>query len=426
MNRSILVALLLVFMLSGCSKKDGSSDEFTKSEISIDENYQINAEAIEICSYDKDKLTEILNAQSNFTVADELIVNIPASAPVLEFTTREPYIPVWDQDFEEYYGKYKECFEYFFPDHELNEEYLYYYGENSKEEYDDSGVLVKRLSNVKDNKDALMKNEGGSIQFEYNEGMYSEDKGIIFTVGPDVDHCLGIIDRKGVYGSETEGEGIILPPDSEQSFMLADKEISVKAAVSFFEDYINSVPYPKEPNVKMKVTAVEAVKTDDDKYYYRLYTAKCYEGVYFESSLGSMGQFSHITENFISMNLGLMTNSSEVDFIEGITRKMIIEDVSQYEKVVPFDKAAERISSELTDQVEFEVRMAEFVYIRLPIKTAEGYIDINGYPMNVKPVWKLTLYNPNDNNTYLCYLAADGSDFTYSVRLGEQIEKHTK
>ena len=61
----------------------------------------------------------------------------------------------------------------------------------------------------------------------------------------------------------------------------------------------------------------------------------------------------------------------------------------------------------------FEVRAAELVYAQKPIKTKDGYIDTNGYPMNVLPVWKLTLYNPNDMYTYYCYLTADGEDFSY-------------
>ena len=108
-----------------------------------------------------------------------------------------------------------------------------------------------------------------------------------------------------------------------------------------------------------------------------------------------------------------MIKKGEVESFQDCTPNVIIENAKGYNSIVSFESAVKRISGELTGEVTFEVRAAELVYAQKPIKTKDGYIDTNGYPMNVLPVWKLTLYNPNDMYTYYCYLTADGEDFSY-------------
>jgi hypothetical protein len=110
-----------------------------------------------------------------------------------------------------------------------------------------------------------------------------------------------------------------------------------------------------------------------------------------------------------------MVESNDVDILYGYYRVLTIENAKQYNKVINFETATEKISNNLSDKVMFDVQKIEFIYRRKLIKTAEGFVDVEGgYPNEVTPVWKFTLYNPNDSLIYLAYVdAKDGENFVY-------------
>ena len=60
-------------------------------------------------------------------------------------------------------------------------------------------------------------------------------------------------------------------PDSTESFTLLDgKEISIKDAVAFYENYINSIPVTEPPVFKIHVDQVDVFRLDDEHYALKL------------------------------------------------------------------------------------------------------------------------------------------------------------
>lgn len=74
------------------------------------------------------------------------------------------------------------------------------------------------------------------------------------------------------------------------------------------------------------------------------------------------------------------------------------------------------ISKKMTKHVTFTVRKIELVYSQKDKKTKEGYVDIENRSARMKPAWKLTLENDNDELSYICYIdAVDGGNFRYCM-----------
>ncbi len=68
----------------------------------------------------------------------------------------------------------------------------------------------------------------------------------------------------------------------------------------------------------------------------------------------------------------------------------------------------------MSDNVTFEVQVVELIYTTIPAQDENGYIDIDNPSSKIEPSWKFTLYNPNDQLVYVCYVdAVDGKNFRY-------------
>lgn len=409
--KRLAAMVLCAALLFGCAQNSSSQTE--KNPVETDSGYNVSAPQIEVCSLTNEQIKSTLNEQKNLKTAQDMIINIPSKAPVLEFDTKTPYIPDWQQDFDTLYARFKEMFAYCFPDKALNEDFLYYHGKGSEEKWNEQGEQTAFLHKVKDDMQKLKSKNGGSVYLEYDEGYGKEDKTgcAMLNFGPDPELSgIGMMSRRTVRFDDNETEGIF-SPDSEKTFSLSGSQVSIKQAAEFFERYIDQMPYPKKRNCKVKVSAVEVIKCGEEYAYHFLCSHEindiCTERPNTHESYTSDNKYYQRTSE------GYMIKPREVESFQDCTPSMIIENTKAYDSIVSFETAVKRISSELTNEVTFEVRAAEFVCAQKPIKTKDGYIDINGYPMTVLPVWKLTLYNPNDMYTYYCYLTADGEDFSY-------------
>lgn len=417
--KRIIAAALAALILTGCSGSQADSKtEIKKHDMTTDSSNHIQADNIEICSFSCDQIIELLNGQENLSVTDDVVINIPKSAPVLEFTTKmlDNQYDI-EQDFDSLYSGFKEMFAYYFPDRSFNEDHLYYVGKESYDEWDDSGNQIKYCHKVKDDMDILKNNKSGSIWFEYDEGRDKEDKSgcLYFNCLPDLNiGGVGQMDKRR-YDLNDAKTVAVLPPDSTQSYMLEDKEISVSEAVRFFENTINNSPYPKNRNCELKVAAVKVLNMDNGKYCYNMLCSKDINGILTEFSYGNRTSLQTSKYETIVSSYGYMMKSNEIEMFQACDPYIIMEDVKKYDGISSFENAVKLVSSKLTREVDFEVQRAELVYCQQLIKTAEGSPDIKGYPSRVMPVWKLTLFNPNDLHTYLCYVSADGTDFDYSV-----------
>ncbi|MBP1538598.1 MAG: hypothetical protein ILA17_12090 [Ruminococcus sp.] len=408
--KRIICVLFAAVMLVSCAKNSSSQTarQIGKAEIADDSK----ADSITVCELSDKQIKIELESRKNFKAADDLMINIPNNAPVIEFDTKKPYIPDWEQDFDTLYKSFKDTFAYLFPDRRFDEDRLYYHGKGSQEKWNDDGEKTVSLNKVKDDMQKLKGKEGGSVYLEYDEGYDKQDKSgcVMFTFGPDPEQSgIGMMTRRT---AELDGCEVqdVYPPDSSEEFSLSGKQVSVRDAVSFFESYIDKEPCPKQRNCKIRVAQVEVLRYGGE-YAYHMLCAKEIGGICTES-LRTASSYSKTNDYGQDCIEGYMIKQDEIESFQGCTPNIIIENAKAYDSVIPFESAADRISSELTDEVTFEVRAAELVYCQKPIKK-DGYIDINGYPMNVQPVWKLTLYNPNDMYTYFCYLTVDGKDFSY-------------
>lgn len=360
--KRILISVLAAVMLAGCSDSSNteSVENIEKYSLPIGQDHTVNAEEIEICTLDRENITVLINKQKNLTAADSMIINIPERAVVLEFTTRTPMIPDWPQDYSGLKIAFDEMFAYWFPDKKPNEDCLYYVGKDSRESWDDEGQQTEFLRKVKDSGKALDSSEGGSIYLEYDEGKGKDDKSgcLECNFGPDPELAgVGTLDRRSFErGREKAIE--LLPPDSEIRFKLADKEVSVAETVRFFEDSISSAPYPKKPNCALRVAAVEVFE-NNGSYGFSMRCSKDIGGILTEFSYGDGSFYGDRKYNTLMPSFGYMLRSDEIEMLQCCTTSIIIEDAASYDRIYPFEDAVKRISSELTDEVTFEVHRAE-------------------------------------------------------------------
>lgn len=435
--RRIIAAALTAILLAGCSshqnsrqpgtaEKEDSSEQLQNGGLSETAKYEASqpltdpadATAIEICSYSREEVIDLLNRPDNLAVSGDLVLNIPDRAPILAFRTKT-LDNIYDipQDFDALYSAFQEMYAYYFPERSLDENHLYYVGRDSDEDWDENDLLISSLHKVKDDLDTLRANQHGAVWLDYDEGYGKDDKNgcLEFNFGQDPEKSgVGTMDRRSIDWSEAR-LAAILPPSSGQSFRLADKETTIAEAVRFFEDKIRRAPCPKERNCTVKAAAVKVLALDNGCYGYQLLCAKEIGGISMEFSYGDTTETALSKYETIHNEQCFMVKSDEIESFQACNPYLIMENVRQFDSIVPFDAAVSLISSKLTAEVQFEVQRAELVYCQQPVKTAEGYLDIYGYPADVTPVWKLTLFNPNDQLTYACYVSADGTDFNYSV-----------
>lgn len=84
------------------------------------------------------------------------------------------------------------------------------------------------------------------------------------------------------------------------------------------------------------------------------------------------------------------------------------KEEKQFEEFIPFEKAVEMVSEEMTSYVDFEVSAAQLVYCKED-NLGSGKLGDTKFP--VFPAWEITLYNPSDECNYCCYVNALNGEF---------------
>lgn len=408
---SFLLILTNVLLLTACSDKNEPIDS---GETTVKTAVIIN----------KEEAIEVINRNPNMTADDSFEVGITPnidkiSSFVLHYAPR--------QSNKDFYDDFLSMYEYLFPDHELNNDYFLYYGKNSYVEFDDDGNMTSDLKKANDNYADIISNEEDVLYFLYDESWYGADhtknqvcaeftspicndlsrfnKGRTAQIS-QTDISLESFNPK--YYFESVGK---YSPDSSASFMLADKEVPINEAVDYFESYINNLPYPEDPILDMCVVSVDVLKLNDDIYGYCFTTTKRYGGIPFDS-MESGTAYSDFKNYSFVLGQGFMVESNDVDYVYGIYRSQTISNFKEYSEMISLENASEIISSSLTQNVVFEVKKAELVYSE---KSVDGLnVDVDDYIQPTAAAWKFTLFNPNDNLTYVCYVdAANGENFRY-------------
>jgi hypothetical protein len=446
-----LMCFLLLTALTGC-KNDADTNTNSLVHNTKESSDCINVETnnIDILETDKDSIINSIDSYPNLISSDTLYTDIPQTAPVLKYVSRVGE----NQDFEKYYSEFTTLFDYIFPDKNIIEDYLFYTGKNSYEDYDEEGNLTRTYNLVKDYYEKLVSSDEGVVNLLYDESWYGDmtdwKSPVCLELGANIGYGYAVINKGKTVeisgkqnmndlGGQIVEDGVdrypilesfdpvdyfeiekTYSPESEESYKLSDKECKIKDAVEFYENYINNLPYPENSNLETKVVEVDVMKVNEDTYGYYFLTSKSYNGVTFDymrsgTEMNTMSDYSYIGGN------AFMIESDDVDIIYGYYKLQLMDSIEEYENIVSFDDSLKTVSTSLTSDVRFTVRKIEFVYCEKPFRTDEGYIQTDdGEPREVSPSWKFTLYNPNDNKYYRCYVDATTGEFRYFTTVQEQ------
>lgn len=433
-HMTILVTALCV---TGCTgkQKDTSSDGLERIPVSE-------------VAVSNEEVQNIVKSCPNFTVSDDLKINVPTDvSEVYEYEgdySDDAFQAndAFQVDMKEYDKKYRELFEYLFPNHPLNEDYLYYIGGSSKWEIDDNtNEVIQDYCKVRDARDKVLSGKEGRVQYFYDEtwegGITKWDSFVCL----DIPNPMGLgyaninkgktigLSNKKYYDDDLQKElypGLdgydpseyleyvdTYSPDSKQEYQLADRKMSICDAVQFFENYINHFPSPKKKNASTVVTGVDVYRVHDEIYGYNLLTTKEYRGLLFDRArLGTYNGFLGYDDYNPHSGMAFMVESTDVDFICSYYVAESAVKEKKYSEVLSIENALKLFSSKLTDHVKFSLKNIELIYTEKYARTKEGYID--NETAYISPAWKITLENANDNLTYSCYInALDGEKFRY-------------
>lgn len=397
--------------------------------------------------YTAEQAAEIINSIDKFTAAENLYIDLPSSIEHLSYYTerrlgKEGFPPLKEQ-----VKHFFDMFRYFFKDAVFYPDYFYLKGIKQNDEKP-TPKYIPFYKNYQDIIDGKVLDEYYNIAFVYDDlrdsreadnwADFYDETALPLYEGTPRDGLVGfytlypsagayfVVD-KGEFGKILYERGDIstymaasaspsyfdelvevLQPDSEKSYKLLDKEISVKDAVKVYEDYVNSIPSIVEPEFNFKTFNVYVCRIDD-VYAYIFNSVREYDGIKYDY----MGDLYDVEGVSLSAdnNIGLMIRSDEVDILEGnYMRAMEIADKTERTDMMSFEEAAKEISGKLTDHVDFEINEARLVYL----SKQEENKELEWVDFIIAPYYKITAHNLNDDRYYYCYLnACDKEDFLY-------------
>lgn len=423
-----VVSILLIMCFSGCSNSENAIDKTSDIQMITLSELSVNAESA----------NDTLALYSNLKISENIYIDTPKNiTQVYEYTSTVPL----NVDMKKYYDDFKVMFEYLFPNHKLDENYLLYRGGSSDIEYNDDGTRSRDYNKVKDWEEKILSGKEGCVNFLYDEAWYQDmiewKSPVCLELGNPVGYGYTVINKgKTIELSESKlfDENLnteryptlnsydpadwleyveTYSRDSTQSFKLADKEMPINEAVDFFEKYINELPCPEDVNAKTVVIDVDVYEITENIYGYYFLTTKEYQGVKFDH-MRSGTQHSKFDDYSATGGNAFMAESDDVDVVYGYYRLEENTLGKSYKDIVDFETAAQIISEKMTNSIVFDVQKIELVYTNKPSKTEEGFIDIVNPSSEIAPAWKFTLCNLNDTMLYVCYIdAIDGQNFRY-------------
>lgn len=158
---TIYVALTVFFIccITGCSSHNSKKDQNNRKMTSVSKMHP-----------GRDKLAGIIKSCPNLKMPEELSVEVPSKlTELVEYTANYSL----DASMKQYDREFREMYEYLFPDHPLDEDYLFYCGGHSEAEYDDdTGELVRDYYKWKDWKKQILSGEEGEVYYFYDEARH--------------------------------------------------------------------------------------------------------------------------------------------------------------------------------------------------------------------------------------------------------------
>jgi hypothetical protein len=406
----------MLFSFTAC---DNSADNKSGKDNSQSAN-KIPVNQIKITASDAEIHTAEL---TNISLADNLTINVPNQLDYMgEFTAA--YVPRLSNS--DAYEEFKEIFKTIFPGREFNDDYLRYFGENSRIDENNS-----QLKTIKENFDKIMSGEENVLYYLYEDENYEDGNDgcsleftspfgnelVKFSKGKSV-KLFGKLPEFGEYflnESFTPQDNFeyieTLNTDSDKVYKLLDKEISVKDAVDFAEEYLNKFEYSGDVVYDIKAVSVDVYKVDDDCYGYQINTTQNYKGVNFDYIKSGILRSGTDDYDFI-IGQSFMVESNDIDLCYGAQRLADIFDEEKITEVVDFSSAIKISSELLSNEVNFELNKIELVYALSKVK--EQVANPEDYRQKISPAWKFTFINPSDGFTYVAFVDAEnGENFRY-------------
>lgn len=396
--------------------------------------------------YDAEEAKAIVENNTKFGISPDCYFNVPES--IDHVSTFKKHFKEEDSLYD-FYRTYMEMYKYLFPEAEFDDNNLFYYGKNSNIYGDNTPEDVKTIG--KNFSDFLSEDKNDVYYMFYSSHFYDEQPSSFDThnhflelsspVGTVMTNfnkgCLAeIVSSKKENPNDKFLETYNLPyvfsPKDPQTglhvgfgpitdydinsyvkhTMFDGKELSVRDAVKVFEDYINTLPYPSEPNLDIKVTRVSAENIFDEKYCYSFGFTVAFEGIPFDYMSGNT--FSGNDGYESSVRTGYMTVSNDVDAAYGFTRSVEIAERKDYEEIVPFDAALKSCEENISDYLNWELCSAELVYCAGNGTLAEEPYQYMTY--TVTPNYKFKLYNANDDIYYSVFVNAVTGEYVRYYR----------
>lgn len=416
---SIIFVTIILLSFSSCKNEENietNSSNSHENDIKVPVSESSVKHENPRTNYTKEEAVEIIDKYSDpkLKVSEDFSVDAPKKidhvSTFLCGTTAQLAARESIEDF-------RSAFNFLFPNHDFDENCFYYVGPNSSMEQE--GGYKRVAERYKE----LVSGEEEAYLFFYDESDTEKEDRVALTLrspfGSDITTVnKGAAHRLAYHMGLTTSYGSDIftasryftyvgsySPDSEEVFKLSDKEISVKDAVVFFENYVNSLPCLIKPCFSIHVNDVQVYKVDEDLYCYNYTTSKIYDGIPFDYAVSG----SHGGRGNRDLGIGEMIKSNDVDYIYGTFKTATVMDEKQFSDIISFEKAVTITSEKMTDYVEFEVKSAQLVYCTNDDIGGSGKLGETKNP--VFPAWKLMLYNPNDNCSYSCYVNVLSGDF---------------
>ena len=299
------------------------------------------------------------------------------------------------------------------------------------DDYDKDNIEIRMLSNMddedpkaSDNLELIRTDKGDVCYVMYRDRQHNrylwQD---MWNRYPHWINCGKALEAEGVtewvaggqLPSDTDresGRAFYTESRSDEKHRLFSSEVTIGEAVRYLEkDYLSFLGYDHDKRYTLKVNEVSIRQLNAESSAYILYYTPAWDGIPFDS-FEEMSMPGGDTARFGVHGEALVTDKNEIDVIVGL-QLFDVEELDTVDTLIPLSAAFDKASSELTDQVKFEVLFARLVY--------SGKQQEDG-SAELSPFWKITLFNPNDLYNYVCYVDAQSGEFSYLYYLSEQGE----
>ncbi|GHV05420.1 hypothetical protein FACS1894217_02260 [Clostridia bacterium] len=426
-TRVLLLIMLVGVMLVGCN--------------ATDKPLPYKSEPLQNLSVSIDEIKDYIKKINNFNVSADIRIDLPKGTETyydLELAYSD------EGDFKRFYDESVPFIKYVLGEDKFDENALYFIGTDSEyqiEDFEDGYTIVGPPEKVSDHYETLVNNPEYCYAIEYNTEFLVDESSDSYEYFSFI-KPIGIsylrfnkgetADLLGRYADtgKRRNLGSWLPiltesvvgaylPDSDAEFALADGKTSIKSAVEVCENFLKSLPYPKNPVFTPKVANVNVFPINDD-FGFMLNVTKAYNDIPFDYYTPSR------TTDFLQYSPTVwevyMCNSTDVDVMYSLPNGQIVTNSTEQKDVVTLKSALEIISKKLSQTVQFDVKKIELLYCETahPDSGSE-YKDMKQL---AKLAWKVTLYNVNDDRTYVTYIdAKDGENFRYYIVIPEPTEE---